>query len=288
MAPGTWFFERFVLEAFDAEYRRCNDNYDYLFNSYYYSAGIMHARPKRGLLSRPTFADVIAYRSHVDAAMRTLLEERGDESELCALVVIGLNHEQQHQELLLTDIKHVFSCNPMMTAMNTELAAPASHAPGAYAYVDGPTGIHDVGATGDDFCFDNETPQHSALLHEHQIGTRLVTNAEYREFIRDGAYSDSNLWLSDGWAAINERDWDRPLYWSEDLESEFTLGGRRQINDHAPVSHVSFYEADAFARWAGARLPTEFEWEVAAATQEISGKRIVPISRSTNGCEIGR
>ena len=274
LAHVTWFFERFVLEAFAPEYRRFNEQYDYLFNSYYYSAGEMHARPKRGLLSRPTFADVIAYRAHVDHAMRALLEERGDDSELCDLVVIGLNHEQQHQELLLTDIKHVLSCNPMMTAMNAELAAPASNAPGAYAYVDGPAGIHEIGATGDGFCFDNETPRHNALLHEHQIGTRLVTNGEYREFIRDGAYSNSNLWLSDGWAAINERGWDRPFYWSEDLESEFTLGGLRQVDDHAPVSHVSFYEADAFARWAGARLPTEFEWEVAAANEEVSGNML--------------
>ena len=271
LAHVTWLYERFILKAFDAGYRRCNDYYDYLFNSYYYSAGNMHARPKRGLLSRPTLADVIAYRSHVDDAMRKLLEERSDENELRDLVVLGLNHEQQHQELLLTDIKHVFSCNPMMTAMNAELAVPASHAPDVYAYVNGPAGIHEVGATGDDFCFDNETPRHTALLHEHRIGTRLVTNGEYREFIRDGAYGDSNLWLSDGWATINERDWDRPLYWSEDLESEFTLGGQRQIDDHAPVSHVSFYEADAFARWAGARLPTEFEWELAAASQEVNG-----------------
>ncbi len=274
LAHVTWFFERFILEAFVPEYRRFNEHYDYLFNSYYYSAGKMHARPKRGLLSRPTFADVIAYRAHVDDAMRALLEERGDENELAYLVVLGLNHEQQHQELLLTDIKHVFSCNPMMLAMNAELAAPASNAPGECTYVDGPAGIHEIGATGDDFCFDNETPRHNALLHEHQIGTRLITNGEYREFIRDGAYSDSNLWLSDGWALINERDWDRPLYWSEDLESEFTLGGQRPIDDHAPVSHVSSYEADAFARWAGARLPTEFEWEVAAATEEVSGNML--------------
>jgi len=271
LAHVTWFFERFVLVALDDDYQRYNDDYDYLFNSYYYSAGKMHLRPKRGMLSRPTLADVIAYRSHVDDAMHALLEQHGDEPELADLVVLGLNHEQQHQELLLTDIKHVFSCNPVVTTMNAGLSTPTSMAPGEYSYIKGHSGLHEIGADGDSFCFDNETPRHSALLHEHRVGARLVTNAEYREFIQDGAYGDSKLWLSDGWAMINERNWDRPLYWSEDLGSEFTLGGQREINDHAPVSHVSFYEASAFARWAGARLPTEFEWELAAADQEVQG-----------------
>jgi len=271
LAHVTWFFEKFVLKALDRGYKRYNDEYDYLFNSYYHSAGKMHVRPKRGLLSRPTLADIVAYRSYVDDAMRALLEQRGGEPELANLVVLGLNHEQQHQELLLTDIKHVFWCNPVVTTMNAGLSTPASDAPGEYSYVGGHEGIHEIGTDSGGFCFDNETPRHKALLHKHRIGTRLVTNAEYREFIQDGAYSDSNLWLSDGWAVINERSWDRPLYWSEDLGSEFTLGGQREINEHAPVSHVSFYEADAFARWTGARLPTEFEWEIAAAGQDVKG-----------------
>ncbi len=271
LAHVTWFFERFVLEAFDENYQRLNDDYHFLFNSYYHTAGQMHARPKRGLLARPTLAEVVAYRRHVDAAVGRLLSRRGDDAELRGRVTLGLNHEQQHQELLLTDIKHVFSCNPLQPAVNADLKVAASAAPGDYAYNDGTTGIRQVGASGDAFCFDNETPRHDALLHPHRIGTRLVTNQEYREFIADGGYRNSELWLADGWAAINERDWTRPLYWSEDLESEFTLAGRRDIDAHAPVCHVSFYEADAYARWAGARLPTEFEWELAAAEQSTSG-----------------
>jgi len=270
LAHVTWFFERFVLEVFDSEYQRLNDHYDYLFNSYYYSAGQMHARPKRGMLTRPTLAEIVAYRSHVDAAMLSLLEQRGDD-EVLTRVVLGLNHEQQHQELLLTDIKHVLSQNPLRPAMNPDLMLPPAVSRHAYSYVDGANGIHQVGASGEGFCFDNECPRHDALLHEHQIGARLVSNGEFRDFIEDGAYRDSNLWLSDGWSTISSRGWNRPLYWSEDLASEFTLAGQRDIDKHAPVCHVSLYEADAFARWAGARLPTEFEWELAAAAQELRG-----------------
>jgi ergothioneine biosynthesis protein EgtB len=271
LAHVTWFFERFVLEAFADDYRRFDEQFDYLFNSYYYSAGTMHARPKRGMLTRPTLAQVIDYRSHVDNAMRELLQEPGDETEVARRVTLGLHHEQQHQELLLTDIKHVFSCNPMLPAVNASLPAPPSKAPSAYSFSNGSHGIQQVGASTDGFCFDNELPRHDALLQEHCIGNRLVTNAEYREFIEAGSYTDSQLWLSDGWAAVNERGWSRPLYWSEGLDSEFTLGGVRQLDPHAPVCHVSYYEADAFARWAGARLPTEFEWELAALGEDLAG-----------------
>ncbi len=271
LAHVTWFFERFVLEAFDTGYRCFDEQFDFLFNSYYYSAGDMHPRPKRGLLSRPTLADVIAYRSHVDAAMQRLLEDEADNPELCDLVTLGLHHEQQHQELLLTDIKHVFSCNPLQPAVDSSLNTPPVSVTTTYSFIEGATGIHPIGAQGDDFCYDNETPRHDVLLHPHRIGTRLITNGEFRDFIDDGAYRDSKLWLSDGWAVINERGWDRPLYWSEDFVSEFTLGGQRQIDEHAPVCHVSYYEADAFARWAGARLATEFEWELAAASIPTDG-----------------
>ena len=271
LAHVTWFFERFVLEEFVSGYQRFNEQYDFLFNSYYYSVGQMHARPRRGMLTRPTLTDVVAYRAHVDNAMLELLDKRADEPEIQSRVTLGLNHEQQHQELLLTDIKHVFSCNPMLPSVNTELTMPESPAPAAYSFKDGPSGIQQAGAAGNGFCFDNETPRHDVLLHEHRIGRRLVTNSEYRQFIDDGGYSDSNLWLSDGWAKINASGWNRPLYWSEDLDSEFTLGGLRSIDEHAPVGHISYYEADAFARWAGARLPTEFEWELAAADQKIGG-----------------
>jgi ergothioneine biosynthesis protein EgtB len=271
LAHVTWFFERLVLEEFVSGYDQFNEQYDYLFNSYYYSVGQMHARPKRGMLTRPTLADVIAYRSYVDNAMLELLDKRGDEPDIHQRATLGLNHEQQHQELLLTDIKHVFSCNPLLPAVNADLVIPESASPAAHSFTDGPSGIAQAGASDSDFCFDNETPRHDILSHEHRIASRLITNGEFREFINDGAYSNSGLWLSDGWARINEAGWNRPLYWSEDLESEFTLGGLRPIDGNAPVCHVSYYEADAYARWAGARLPTEFEWELAAANQQVGG-----------------
>ena len=270
LAHTTWFFEHFILDEFSGSHRQFNDDYDFLFNSYYYSVGQMHARPRRGLLSRPTFAEILEYREHVDTSMQELLEQN-DDTEVIERVVLGLNHEQQHQELLLTDIKHVLSCNPTLPAMNPELEVPTPVLAGEYTYSRGRSGIRPVGARGLGFCFDNELPRHDALLHEHMIGDRLVSNGEFREFIEDGGYSDSNLWLSDGWATLKERGWDRPLYWSEGRDAEFTLGGQRELDASAPVCHVSYYEADAFARWAGARLPSEFEWEDAAAELPVEG-----------------
>ena len=270
LAHITWFFERFVLEEFVENYQRHNNDFDFLFNSYYFSVGQMHARPRRGLLSRPTYAEIVDYRQHVDAAIQDLLASR-DEQDVLDRITLGLHHEQQHQELLLTDIKHVLSCNPLSPAMNPDLEMPARGVVASYAFSNGEAGIQAIGADGTHFSFDNELPRHDALLHEHCIGDRLITNGEYREFIDAGGYADSNLWLSDGWSVINEHGWSRPLYWSEDQQSEFTLGGRRDLDNNAPVCHVSFYEADAFARWAGARLPTEFEWESAASGLDTNG-----------------
>ena len=277
LAHVTWFFEAFVLLPRLEGYRRFDERFHYLFNSYYYTAGDMHARPERGLLTRPTVAEVYAYREHVDEAMLTLLASRADDRasrEIFDVTEIGLHHEQQHQELILTDIKHVFSCNPLKPAVNPELEAPASQAPAAYEFERGVSGIREIGASGEGFSFDNETPRHQVLLREHHLGKRLVTNGEYLEFIRDGGYETPELWLSDGWAAVGENGWDRPLYWSEDLEREFTLGGVRELDAHAPVAHVSYYEADAFARWAGARLPTEAEWETAASAEPLVGNLV--------------
>jgi ergothioneine biosynthesis protein EgtB len=271
LAHVTWFFEKFILIPHLEGYRCLDEKYDYLFNSYYYTVGKMHPRPGRGLLSRPTVGEIFEYRDYVDAAMQELLTTGVSDSEIVQLAILGLNHEQQHQELLLTDIKHVFSCNPLMPAVNPALSAPPTGTPDEHSFIGGISGIREIGATGDGFCFDNETPRHRELLHEHSIGSRLITNGEYLEFIRDGAYANAELWLSDGWAVINERGWNRPLYWNEDLESEFTLGGERDIDHNAPVAHVSYYEADAYARWAGARLPTEAEWEVAAAELKVEG-----------------
>jgi ergothioneine biosynthesis protein EgtB len=271
LAHVTWFFERFVLKAHMPSYREYDEHFDFLFNSYYYSVGQMQPRPKRGLLSRPTTIEVLRYRQHIDEAMQRLLVREPAGGDFEQLVVLGLNHEQQHQELLLTDIKHVFSCNPMRPIVNPSLSLPPTSAPEQHRFVAGIAGIREIGATGEGFYFDNETPRHRELLHEHSIGSRLITNGEYLEFIRDGGYAKPELWLSDGWTTINERGWNRPLYWSADHAAEFTLGGERDLDLDAPVCHVSYYEADAYARWAGARLPTEAEWEVAAAETAIDG-----------------
>ncbi len=270
LAHISWFFETFVLKPFDDSYTVFDEDFHFIFNSYYYTAGQMHARPRRGLLSRPTLETVIAYRRHVDDAIVALLKRR-DEADIRFRVELGLHHERQHQELMLTDIKHVLSCSPLKPVMNPTLPVPASSPVADHKFIDGSSGLTQIGFDGEGFSFDNETPRHDALLHPHSLGNRLVTNAEYREFIRDGAYEKSDLWLSDGWATTKEQGWNRPLYWSADHQSEFTLGGVRDLDPNAPVAHVSFYEADAFARWSGARLPTEFEWEASARDSKVSG-----------------
>lgn len=271
LAHVTWFFERFCLLEHQSGYRAFDQQYLRLFNSYYYTVGELHRRAERGLLSRPTVAEIGDYRAHVDTAMLKLIDARYDDADLAFLVTLGLHHEQQHQELLLTDIKHVFSVNPIApTYADIEDAVPAPATP--LEFIPRPGGIYEIGAGSDRaFCFDNETPRHRVLVEPHALGHRLVTNAEYREFIAAGAYDDPAVWLSDGWAKIKTDGWTRPLYWADDLEQEFTLGGWRSINAHAPVAHLSFYEADAFARWAGARLPTEAEWELAASDCPVAG-----------------
>jgi len=271
LAHTSWFFERFLLQEFVTDYVPFHDAYDYLFNSYYYTVGQMHRRPERGLLSRPTVREIMNYRRHVDEAMNRLLTERGEDPDVAFLATLGLHHEQQHQELILTDIKHVFSRNPMKPALSDQLRKPPAAEAGVMRWVRGAEGPQEIGAAGKSFCFDNETPRHTELLHPHELGSRLITNREYREFIEDGGYQHPHLWLSDGWALVQEQGWHRPLYWSRNLETEFTLGGEREIDPDAPVTHVSFYEADAYASWAGARLPTEAEWETAAAGAEVRG-----------------
>jgi len=270
LAHTTWFFERFILQAHEPDFRPFHPQYDYLFNSYYQTVGAMHARSARGLLSRPTVAEVMAYREQVDGRMLRLLVGRAT-PELLALVELGLNHEQQHQELLLTDLKHLFASNPLLPAL-----VQASHrhrqqplpAAGWHGLVGG---IHEIGAGADGFAFDNETPRHRVLLEDCAIADRPVSNAEYRAFIDDGGYGRPELWLADGWAWAQQERIGEPLYWNAAHDAMFTLSGMRELDAAAPVCHVSYYEADAYARWAGARLPTEAEWEVFAATRPVRG-----------------
>jgi ergothioneine biosynthesis protein EgtB len=273
LAHTTWFFERFVLAEHAPGYAPYDPRFDYLFNSYYYTVGEMHGRSVRGLLSRPTVNEICAYRARVDDAVLDLISRGGSDPAVAALVVLGLNHEQQHQELLLTDIKQVFFANPLGPAY-LDLPIPPTHEPPRLHFVGRAGGVCAIGAAPNgegEFRFDNETPRHSVLLSDYALANRLVTNAEYLDFVAAGGYRDPKLWLADGWAKIRELGWDRPLCWSEDKAREFTLGGWRHIDPHAPVCHVSYYEADAFARWAGARLPTEAEWELAAAETTVAG-----------------
>jgi ergothioneine biosynthesis protein EgtB len=271
LAHTSWFFEQFILKTHVRNYRPFHPRFEYLFNSYYQSVGPMHERPHRGLLSRPTVAQVMDYRAHVDAHMRSLLATRGDDSSIASLTTLGLNHEQQHQELLLTDIKHLFWCNPLRPAYRDrpQLVQSGAVSPMRFYTFDG--GIEQIGALEGGFVFDNELPRHKVLLEPFALANRLVTNGEYAEFIRDGGYQRPEVWLSDGWATVVQERWARPLYWSEALDSEFTLFGMQPIDPAAPVCHLSYYEADAFARWAGARLPSEAEWEIAAAQMPVRG-----------------
>ena len=262
-AHTTWFFETFLLSPRVPRYAQYDPAYAYLFNSYYEAVGPRHPRPQRGLLSRPSVGEISHYRGHVDDAMHDLIDEC--DGDAAALVVLGLHHEQQHQELLLMDIKHVLHCNPTDPAYCGELYAPVSPSPLHFVEVSG--GNTEIGHDDAGFCFDNEQPRHVVHLEPTTIADRLVCAGEWLEFIADDGYRRPELWLSDGWYAVQEHDWTAPLYWRDDDSdgwSIFTLGGRRPLDPNEPVVHVSHYEADAYARWRGARLPTEFEWEHAA------------------------
>lgn len=273
LAHTTWFFERFVLASLPG-HRAWDAAWDYLFNSYYKRLGPAHARPQRGLLSRPSLQQVHDYRQHVDEQVLARLD-RGDlGDEALRHLQLGLQHEQQHQELLLTDIKHAFWCNPLQPAYREDLPrAAGGH--GTQGWVVQPERIVTVGAPPwpqqDVFAYDNESPRHRVLLPAHALAERPLGNAEYRAFIDAGGYRDPQWWLSEGWALRESEGWQHPLYWDAGLQREFTLGGWRDLDPHAPVCHLSYYEADACARWAGARLPTEFEWEAAAATRAPEG-----------------
>jgi ergothioneine biosynthesis protein EgtB len=257
LAHTTWFFETFVLRDHVPGYSAYDDRFAYLFNSYYNAEGERHARPKRGMLSRPSLEEVCDWRARVDDALARALPSLS--SAALDLIELGINHEQQHQELLLTDILATFAENPLEPAYS-ELGSSACYATEALTYHPGRTGLVEIGARDAGFAFDNERPRHRAFLHAHAIASRKATNGEWAEFIADGGYSTPMLWLSEGWDWVQHEGVRAPLYWHED-GSEFTLAGRREIDRAAPVAHVSYYEADAFARWSGARLPTETEWE---------------------------
>ena len=268
LAHTTWFFETFLLKLFDKNYVTPNDRYEVLFNSYYNGIGEQFPRPKRGLLSRPTVAEVLDYRLHVDRAMAALLADRShpEREAIEARTILGVEHERQHQELFFTDIKYSLAINPMAP---TYVDAPAidespTEAPAWQHYAGG---LQEMGFSGSGFCFDNELPRHPSFVAAFELCDRLVTNAEYQQFIDDGGYQRPELWLADGWATVQTEAWQAPLYWltGSETATEYTLHGPRPRQAAAPVTHLSGYEADAYARWAGARLPTEFEWELAAA-----------------------
>jgi ergothioneine biosynthesis protein EgtB len=264
LAHTTWFFETFVLRDHAAGYRLFDERYAFLFNSYYDGEGPRHDRPRRGMLSRPSLDEVRAYRAHVDEALERALPSLPP--EVLTLVELGIHHEQQHEELFLTDVLATFAENPLEPAYG-ELPSPACFAIEPLTWHRGREGVVEIGAGDDSFAFDSERPRHNAFLAPHELASRKVSNKEWREFIADGGYETPTLWLSDGWAWIQQEGITAPLYWRED-GTEFTLGGRREIDDAAPVAHISFYEADAFARWAQARLPTEAEWEDFAASAD--------------------
>jgi ergothioneine biosynthesis protein EgtB len=265
-AHTTWFFEQFLLKPHVPSYREFDPRFAFLFNSYYVAAGPRHARPERGLITRPTTEEVAAYREHVDRAVTQLLQDADDGvlRKVAPLVEIGLHHEQQHQELLWTDILHAFAQNPTHPAVDPDWNLPASAGDDDYARI--PSGIRSIGFDGDGFCFDNEQPAHQVLLQAAVIARRLVTNREWLEFMADGGYSTPDLWLSDGLAKVEAEGWNAPGYWRQIDGAWFsmTLAGLKLIDPAAPVLHISYYEADAFARWSGKHLPSEAEWEVAA------------------------
>ena len=274
LAHATWFFETFVLKAHVKGYRSYHPEFGYLFNSYYNGAGPQYPRPGRGLMTRPSLAEVLQFRTHVDEHTLALLE-RGAEppAGLLGLIELGLHHEQQHQELILMDIKHVFSRSPLHPVYAGPSRTPRAAEPGPSGWTSHVGGLLEIGHAGASFRYDNECPRHRAFVHPFELANRLVTNGEYLAFIEDRGYERPELWLADGWSALGNEGWSAPLYWIRDGDGwcEFTLGGVRQLDRSAPVCHVNYYEAAAYARWADARLPEESEWEVAATGHAVEG-----------------
>ncbi|MEX2625730.1 MAG: ergothioneine biosynthesis protein EgtB [Ilumatobacteraceae bacterium] len=281
-AHTTWFFETFVLERFEPDFAPVDPTYRVLFNSYYETVGEQYPRPARGVITRPGVAEVASYRDEIDGRIGALLDAHDVPADLADLVRLGLQHEQQHQELLLMDIKHVLAQNPLEPVYREQSGSMPRECSGRPGWVDVHGGLVEVGDPGTDgFAFDNEQPRHRVHLEPYRLADRLVTVGEWQDFIADGGYERPELWLSDGWATVCSSGWDAPLYWRRDGGagagdpgwSVHTLGGTRPLSSDEPVCHVSYYEADAYARWAGARLPTEHEWEHAAACAPIAPGR---------------
>ena len=273
LAHTTWFFETFILEKFEAAFKPFNSQFRVLFNSYYNAVGDKHPRPERGMLTRPALDEVIAYRADVDARLRDLLHGKvGAPAAIAQLVTLGINHEEQHQELMLTDAKHLLSRNPLAPAYAQRWPlTPVRARRMRWVPVNG--GAFDVGHGGTGFAFDNEGPRHRVLVNDFELASHPVTYGEYLAFIDDGGYRRPELWLSLGWDTVRTQEWEAPLYWQQrdGRWYNFTLHGMFEIEPNTPVCHISFFEADAYARWTGARLPTEFEWEIAASTLPLAG-----------------
>ncbi len=276
LAHVSWFFETFILSEFKPQYQVFHPRYRYLFNSYYEQvSGGIYPRAQRGLLSRPTVAEIFRYRAWTDDHMLALLEHADAKhwAEITRRLLMGIHHEQQHQELLLTDIKYNLGFNPLRPAYRTDLHAPALATPTPLHWHEFAGGLQEIGCAAEGFAYDNESPRHQQFLYPFKLASRLVSNAEYLQFIGDGGYQNTALWLADGWKMVRDQGWQAPLYWQQ-IDGEwwiYTLGGLRPLNPAEPVCHVSYYEADAFASWVGKRLPTEAEWEVAAHTQVLRG-----------------
>ena len=269
LAHTTWFFETFVLRPFAGGYRTFDPNYGYLFNSYYEAVGPRHPRPHRGMLTRPGLAEIMSYRRHVSAEMQTLLD--GGDQRIDATVELGLHHEQQHQELLLMDAKHLLSLNPLKPAYRALMSPHGASTPLAWRDFEG--GLVEIGHDGEGFAFDNEGPRHRVWLEPYAMASRPTNCGEYLSFIEDGGYQRPEFWLSAGWDCVNQRGWTAPLYWEQDGGTwrVFTLSGLQPLDPSAPVCHVSGFEAAAFAKWAGKRLPREAEWEASASTLQDTG-----------------
>ncbi|WP_136065572.1 ergothioneine biosynthesis protein EgtB [Modicisalibacter radicis] len=294
IAHVSWFFEAFLLTPFLEAYRPLDPAYDFLFNSYYETHGTPFPRPDRGMISRPTVDEVYRYRSHVDEAMTRLLEAPPAEhvGEILRRVELGLHHEQQHQELLVMDIKHILAQNPLYPVYRDDLAVAPAAMPGEFAWLSHPAGVRRIGheaGTGA-FAYDNEMPRHRQFVEAFELADRPVTNGEYLAFMRDGGYRRPDHWLADGWQQVKEAGWTAPLYWVQRDEGWYhmTLGGLAPVDPDAPVCHVSFFEADAYARWAGARLPSEAEWEIAAEAVDGEGNfvesdRLQPVASTSHG-----